>query len=195
MSGSSWPGKNELNEIKNTGPTMAGRRPEEVRVVLSPHRICPLGAHIDHQCGTVSAMTINEGMLPGFNPSVDTDEDGSKLKKSSCQAKHLSYLPRDSTGLFYRNNLLRRLTREGWFIKLRMAFIPICTGWQPLKHLHHVYEILLKARGLSGARLISAGSRGYPAFADANLVEEAVTFVTEEYRCLSNLLTKACFDM
>ena len=39
----------QLNEIKNTGPTMVGRGPEEVRVVLSPHRICPLGAHIDHQ--------------------------------------------------------------------------------------------------------------------------------------------------
>ncbi|KDP45831.1 hypothetical protein JCGZ_17438 [Jatropha curcas] len=51
---------------------MAGRSPEEVRVVVSPYRICPLGAHIDHQGGTVSAMTINRGILLGFIPSGDT---------------------------------------------------------------------------------------------------------------------------
>lgn len=28
---------------------MAGRGIEDVRVVVSPYRICPLGAHIDHQ--------------------------------------------------------------------------------------------------------------------------------------------------
>lgn len=52
---------------------MAGRGPEEVRVVVSPYRICPLGAHIDHQGGTVSAMTINKGILLGFIPSDDTE--------------------------------------------------------------------------------------------------------------------------
>ncbi|KAJ6296366.1 hypothetical protein OIU78_024251 [Salix suchowensis] len=66
----------QLDEIENTGPTMAGRGPEEVRVVLSPHRICPLGAHIDHQGGTVSAMTINEGILLGFIHSVDAEVKG-----------------------------------------------------------------------------------------------------------------------
>ncbi|PIA43901.1 hypothetical protein AQUCO_01800148v1 [Aquilegia coerulea] len=43
----------------------------EVRVVVSPYRICPLGAHIDHQGGTVSAMTINRGILLGFVASGD----------------------------------------------------------------------------------------------------------------------------
>uniref|UniRef100_A0A2K1X096 Uncharacterized protein n=1 Tax=Populus trichocarpa TaxID=3694 RepID=A0A2K1X096_POPTR len=49
MSGSSWPSENELNEIKDSKPTMAGRGPEEERVVVSPCRICPLDARIDHQ--------------------------------------------------------------------------------------------------------------------------------------------------
>jgi len=39
----------QLNEIKEIVSAMAGRGPEEVRVVVSPYRICPLGAHIDHQ--------------------------------------------------------------------------------------------------------------------------------------------------
>lgn len=73
MSGVSWPRENELNEIKEIVSAMAGRGPEEVRVVVSPYRICPLGAHIDHQGGTVSAMTINKGILLGFIPSDDTE--------------------------------------------------------------------------------------------------------------------------
>lgn len=73
MNGVSWPRENELNEIKEIVSAMAGRGPEEVRVVVSPYRICPLGAHIDHQGGTVSAMTINKGILLGFIPSDDTE--------------------------------------------------------------------------------------------------------------------------
>lgn len=48
-----------------------GVRPDDVRVVRSPYRICPLGAHIDHQLGPVTAMAIDRAVhvayasLPG----------------------------------------------------------------------------------------------------------------------------------
>lgn len=69
----SWPTEDELQEMRNKVSEMSGRDAEEVRVVVSPYRICPLGAHIDHQGGTVSAMTINKGILLGFVPSGDTE--------------------------------------------------------------------------------------------------------------------------
>ncbi|XP_062094664.1 galacturonokinase isoform X2 [Humulus lupulus] len=72
MDPSFWPSQSELNEIREIVATMAGRCIEDVRVVASPYRICPLGAHIDHQGGTVSAMTINRGVLLGFIPSGDS---------------------------------------------------------------------------------------------------------------------------
>nr|AEY11272.1 GALK [Morus alba var. multicaulis] len=72
MGGFSWPSQSELNEVREIVSKMAGRGTEEVRVVASPYRICPLGAHIDHQGGTVSAMTINKGILLGFVPSGDS---------------------------------------------------------------------------------------------------------------------------
>lgn len=34
-----------------------------VRFVRAPYRICPLGAHVDHQLGTVTAMAIDRGIL------------------------------------------------------------------------------------------------------------------------------------
>ncbi|KAM7481024.1 hypothetical protein LguiB_005607 [Lonicera macranthoides] len=72
MGGFSWPSESELNEIRWTVAEISGRGAEEVRVVVSPYRICPLGAHIDHQGGTVSAMTIDKGILLGFVPSRDS---------------------------------------------------------------------------------------------------------------------------
>ncbi|KAK9097708.1 hypothetical protein Syun_024753 [Stephania yunnanensis] len=64
--GSSWPSESELDEIRNKVAEMSGKSAKEVKVVISPYRICPLGAHIDHQGGAVLAMTINKGILLGF---------------------------------------------------------------------------------------------------------------------------------
>ncbi|AET05103.1 putative galacturonokinase [Medicago truncatula] len=69
MAGSCWPSDTELNEMREKVSQMAKVKKEDVRVVVSPYRICPLGAHIDHQGGTVLAMTINKGILLGFTPS------------------------------------------------------------------------------------------------------------------------------
>ncbi|KAG9449290.1 hypothetical protein H6P81_009255 [Aristolochia fimbriata] len=69
MGFSSWPTQDELDGVRKRVAEMSGRDPQHVRVVVSPYRICPLGAHIDHQGGTVLAMTINKGILLGFIPS------------------------------------------------------------------------------------------------------------------------------
>lgn len=39
----------QLNHVKKMVGEMAGKGIDDVRVVMSPYRICPLGAHIDHQ--------------------------------------------------------------------------------------------------------------------------------------------------
>ena len=41
----------------------------DLNVVVSPYRISPLGAHIDHQGGPVLGMTINTGSLLAFIPN------------------------------------------------------------------------------------------------------------------------------
>jgi galactokinase len=49
----------------------AGCAPERVRVVRSPYRICPLGAHVDHQLGCVSGMALDRALLLGYVPRRD----------------------------------------------------------------------------------------------------------------------------
>jgi galacturonokinase len=48
-----------------------GCNPGDVRVVRSPYRICPMGAHIDHQLGPVTAMAIDRAVYLAFAPSND----------------------------------------------------------------------------------------------------------------------------
>ena len=43
----------------------------DVGVVRSPYRMCPLGAHIDHQLGPVTAMAVAQAVYLAFAPTND----------------------------------------------------------------------------------------------------------------------------
>ena len=45
----------------------------EIRYVASPYRICPLGAHVDHQGGSVLGQTINAYSLLAFVPAASPE--------------------------------------------------------------------------------------------------------------------------
>ncbi len=49
----------------------AGAESSSVRVIRSPYRICPLGAHVDHQLGEVTGMALDRALLFGFVPRAD----------------------------------------------------------------------------------------------------------------------------
>jgi len=40
-----------------------------IRTICAPCRICPLGAHVDHQGGPVPGMTFNAGTLLAYAPA------------------------------------------------------------------------------------------------------------------------------
>ncbi|GAQ83692.1 galactokinase [Klebsormidium nitens] len=67
----SWPSASQLDELREAVAEAAGwlRQRIDIRVVAAPYRICPLGAHIDHQGGAVTAMALDTGILLGFVPS------------------------------------------------------------------------------------------------------------------------------
>ena len=41
----------------------------DIRVVRSPYRICPLGAHVDHQLGRVTGLPLDRGIALAFAPN------------------------------------------------------------------------------------------------------------------------------
>lgn len=44
---------------------------ESLWVILSPYRVCPLGAHVDHQHGLVTGMALDHSVLFAFAPRED----------------------------------------------------------------------------------------------------------------------------
>lgn len=46
---------------------------DQISVVFAPYRICPLGAHIDHQLGHVTAMALDQGVSLAFAPHSDRE--------------------------------------------------------------------------------------------------------------------------
>ena len=42
-----------------------------VRVARSPYRICPLGAHVDHQLGMVTGLALDFALMLAFVPAAD----------------------------------------------------------------------------------------------------------------------------
>ncbi len=44
---------------------------DKISIVKVPLRICPLGAHIDHQLGNVTGLTLDQSLLLAFVPTYD----------------------------------------------------------------------------------------------------------------------------
>ncbi|KAL3698126.1 hypothetical protein R1sor_012202 [Riccia sorocarpa] len=78
-SDSPWPSSSLLQRVKQKVSHLTRASKDDVKVVISPYRICPLGAHIDHQGGSVTAMAINRGVVLGF---VASDDITFKLESS-----------------------------------------------------------------------------------------------------------------
>jgi galactokinase len=58
-----------IDQITRTLKEKGGVNEDELRVVCAPLRICPLGAHIDHQLGLVTGMTMDRNILLAFAPN------------------------------------------------------------------------------------------------------------------------------
>jgi galacturonokinase len=57
-----------------------GVEPASVQFVFAPYRICPLGAHIDHQLGQVTALAIDRGILLAYAPTENREVRLSSLE-------------------------------------------------------------------------------------------------------------------
>ncbi len=74
------------------------RPADNVRVVFSPLRICPLGAHVDHQDGLVCGFALDQGIHLAFAPR---DDDTVRLRAENFDGEvafQLSHIPPRQAG-------------------------------------------------------------------------------------------------
>jgi galactokinase len=64
-----WPDR--VSRLVAEAAQFAGRPADQIGLVRSPYRICPLGAHVDHQLGRVTGMVIDRSILLAFAPTDD----------------------------------------------------------------------------------------------------------------------------
>ncbi|KAK3259909.1 hypothetical protein CYMTET_31109 [Cymbomonas tetramitiformis] len=64
----SWPSLSEIDAVKSALIEAYGADAAGVQVAAAPYRACPLGAHIDHQGGPVTAVALQLGVLLAFAP-------------------------------------------------------------------------------------------------------------------------------
>jgi galacturonokinase len=77
-----------------------GQAAKKIRIIASPYRIAPLGAHIDHQGGPVLGMTINAYTLLAYVPKTD---DRIRLRSLNYPGRVSFRLssPDENTGSFW----------------------------------------------------------------------------------------------
>ncbi len=98
------------------------------RVVFAPYRICPLGAHIDHQLGPVTAMAIDRGVLLAYAPSKARDVRLSSLEFPSevCFEFDRPGSPPPGDWGNYARGAVQALTRRGH--SLSRGLVGVMTG-------------------------------------------------------------------
>jgi galactokinase len=78
--------------------TAFGSRTSDVRFAVVPYRICPLGAHVDHQLGLVTGLTIDSGIMLAFTPASGGRMRLTSLNFPGPKEFHFDSIPPASSG-------------------------------------------------------------------------------------------------
>lgn len=105
-----------------------GVAPASARMVFAPYRICPLGAHIDHQLGPVTAMAIDRGVLLAYAPSKDRGVQLSSMEFAGEARFELDRpgAPQPGDWVNYARGAVQALTRKGH--TLSRGLVGVITG-------------------------------------------------------------------
>ena len=110
---------------------------DDVCVIASPYRICPLGAHIDHQGGPVLGMTINAYTLLAFAPTADGTV---RLRSKNYPGKVAFDLDR-----------IPETTGGSWDVYVRAAALALKETYPINKGIAGVLDGMLPGCGLSSS--------------------------------------------
>ena len=73
------------------------RKPPE-HTAFTPYRVCPLGAHSDHQLGKITGFAINKGIHIAYGPKMDGVVEIASLQFPKRAQWHVSSTPAEKQG-------------------------------------------------------------------------------------------------
>lgn len=115
------------------------RNPEDV--AFCPYRICPIGAHVDHQLGKITGLAINKGIYFAFSPKHNGVIELTSLQFEKRAQFHIAGVPE---------------TKENdWADYLRGATIQLQRRYPISVGLCGVFEGTLPIGGLSSSASVA----------------------------------------
>lgn len=103
----------------------------DIRIARVPLRVCPLGAHIDHQLGVVTGMSIDQSVLLAFVPTDDGSVQVNSLNFPGQIAFQLDDIPpyvRGDWGNYLRGAVQALRARYG----LRQGIVGVIESEMPV---------------------------------------------------------------
>ncbi len=73
-----------------------GKEPESVS--FSPYRVCPIGAHSDHNLGKITGLAINKGIYFAYSPTEDGSAELVSLQFSKAVGWNINSAPKEKQG-------------------------------------------------------------------------------------------------
>ncbi|MGP4038802.1 GHMP family kinase ATP-binding protein [Gracilibacillus sp. D59] len=118
-----------MRELINTFKRIYGDK--EVKMIYSPLRICPLGAHVDHQEGIVTGMALDENVEIAFAPSQDGYIRISSIDFPDEEYFHIDRVPEMLPG-FWGNYIRGAVLALQQAHKLQYGFRAVISGKLPI---------------------------------------------------------------
>lgn len=113
---------------------------EPEKLTFCPYRICPLGAHVDHQLGKVTGMAIDRGIHIAYGPKLNGVVELASVNFTKRAQFHVASVPK-----FKEND---------WADQLRGATIALGKRYPLGKGLCGVIEGTLPIGGLSSSAAV-----------------------------------------
>ena len=170
--------------------------------IFSPYRVCPLGAHVDHQHGLVTGFAINKGVDLWFNVNGSSQSENGELTIDNYPESHVHLESKTFEGVVdFEINAPTQVREHHWGDYARGAKYALMKRFELKRGIDGVIQGSLPVGGLSSSAAVLIAY--VMAFAKANDIAlkpfEVVKIASEaerEYIGLNNgLLDQACIAL
>ena len=170
--------------------------------IFSPYRVCPLGAHVDHQHGLVTGFAIDKGVDLWFNVNGSSEINNGKLTIDNYPENHVHLESRTFEGVVdFDIDAPSQVKEHHWGDYARGAKYALKKRFELKRGIEGVIQGSLPVGGLSSSAAVLIAY--VMAFAKANDITlqpfEVVKIASEaerEYIGLNNgLLDQACIAL
>jgi galactokinase/galacturonokinase len=115
---------------------------EPMRVAFTPYRICPIGAHVDHQLGKITGMAINKGIYVAYGPKQNGVIEISSMQFDKRAQWHVLSTPTEKEG-DWADHLRGATIALGKRYPLRTGMCAVVNGELPIGGLSSSAAVII----------------------------------------------------